>query len=363
LHATVLRSTGYEIETLCWDRGWDERTGDRFRTEYVSVPGGRRTFGNLLVLPLVSLLLFVRGHRASHDVIYCPHVLLLPAAAALSLTTGSALVYDVQELFLTDYRNRESVAGRALGRVLAVVERICLLAVDGVLTIDSADDAVRDRYARRLENVETVYNVPEVKPVDDDRDDGQVRVIFVGTIVEHRGVVVLAEALSHLSTDAPIQLQYVGPVRDDSAEQVQRITARDGTTDRVEFVGEVDYEEVHECLLAADIGVAPYQRLAKFEASRGNARKVFDYMNAALPVIVPDFGGLATLVCDLDCGITVDTTDPAVIAAGIERLAENPDERWRLGRNGREAVVDRYNWERESEVVIDVVRNARRDAT
>jgi glycosyltransferase involved in cell wall biosynthesis len=329
LFATELEREGYKIEALCWDRGWDERTDSQFPTHYVTVPGGRGGFRNMLVLPLVWLFVVARGYQVAPDIVLCPHILLLPAAAVLSWLTGGVLVYDVQELFLTDYANRSDLAGQVLSRLFGGLEAACLRAVDGILTIDTAEDALRKRYARYCENVDTVCNVPEVKPLTERGDDSSIQVVYIGTIVAHRGVVALADAVTRLSTDATVELRYIGPVRDH--------------------------------LLEADIGVAPYQRLPKFEASRANARKLFDYMNAELPIIVPDFGGISALVSDLDCGLTVDTTDPGAIATAIDALATDQKKRNRLGTNGRKAIINRYNWERERTTVLEVICEAARN--
>lgn len=43
----------------------------------------------------------------------------------------------------------------------------------------------------------------------------------------------------------------------------------------------------------------------------------------------------------------VDPRDPKAIAAAMRWIVEHPDEARAMGRRGRKAVTDRYNWERE----------------
>src|SRR5690606_3346557 len=80
-----------------------------------------------------------------------------------------------------------------------------------------------------------------------------------------------------------------------------------------------------------------------------------DYMLSELPVIVPDFAvEVAQIVSEADCGLVVDTTDPAAIASALDRLARDPEERERLGRNGRAAVLKRYNWAPEGDRLVEM---------
>ena len=91
--------------------------------------------------------------------------------------------------------------------------------------------------------------------------------------------------------------------------------------------------------------------------------KLFDYMLAELPVIVPDFSvEVAKIVRDADCGIVVDTTSPLAVAAVLDRLANDPDERRRLGRNGRSAVLERYNWEGQAKLLVEMYDTLRAKA-
>jgi len=44
--------------------------------------------------------------------------------------------------------------------------------------------------------------------------------------------------------------------------------------------------------------------------------------------------------------------DPREIARAIEYWITHPDEARKMGENGRRAIVEKYNWEREGEKLI-----------
>jgi glycosyltransferase involved in cell wall biosynthesis len=83
--------------------------------------------------------------------------------------------------------------------------------------------------------------------------------------------------------------------------------------------------------------------------------KLFDYMLAGLPVIIPYFAReIAPIVNEEECGILVDTSKAKAIAEAISQLINEPSERMRLGNNGHRAVIKKYNWEREAKKLVDM---------
>jgi glycosyltransferase involved in cell wall biosynthesis len=54
------------------------------------------------------------------------------------------------------------------------------------------------------------------------------------------------------------------------------------------------------------------------------------------------------IIDDSGCGILVDPLDPREIAAAIQWVFEHPGEAEEMGKRGRAAVMETYNWEQES---------------
>jgi glycosyltransferase involved in cell wall biosynthesis len=54
------------------------------------------------------------------------------------------------------------------------------------------------------------------------------------------------------------------------------------------------------------------------------------------------------------CGLIVDPSKPEEIARAMGYLIEHPDEARRMGENGRRAVLEKYNWEKENEQLLRI---------
>ena len=82
--------------------------------------------------------------------------------------------------------------------------------------------------------------------------------------------------------------------------------------------------------------------------------KLFEYMAAGLPVIASDFPLWQEIITESGCGICVDPKDAQAVKDAIEYLLDHPQEGQEMGRRGREAVIEKYSWVSESEVLQEL---------
>jgi len=108
------------------------------------------------------------------------------------------------------------------------------------------------------------------------------------------------------------------------------------------LVDEASYDRYVTCALAGIVA------LVRGVGSSVVPSKVLGYMAAAIPVLVlaDEGAAICRLVREAGCGVVVpaDDVDGAVMA--IKRLAENPEERLRMGAAG--AKFARTHWSRDA---------------
>jgi glycosyltransferase involved in cell wall biosynthesis len=197
----------------------------------------------------------------------------------------------------------------------------------------------------KTERVSWGANVDAFRPAPERREEVRRRlgipgdavvVVFSGSFRPWHGVHVLEEAARRLSARADLFFLLIGGSE-----------AGDGHGYRGRRLGRLPYEQMPEAVAAADIGVAPYDTAKLGQLRLGfywSPLKIFEYMACGLPTVtIPRFP-LTEIVRDGSEGRHVRDADAADLARVLVGLADQPDERRRMGENARQRVVESYSW-------------------
>jgi glycosyltransferase involved in cell wall biosynthesis len=114
----------------------------------------------------------------------------------------------------------------------------------------------------------------------------------------------------------------------------------------VDFVGWLKRDEMKELLSRAEVGLTLFHQEKNNVEAQPN--KLFEYMAAEVPAVASNFPWWRTILEGAGAGIIVDPTDPKKIGEAICLLLENAELARNMGRSGRRAVLETYNWEREA---------------
>ena len=101
------------------------------------------------------------------------------------------------------------------------------------------------------------------------------------------------------------------------------------------FVGERRHEEIPLWMSAADILVLP-------SYSEGLPNVVMEALSCGTPAIVTDVGGCPEVVRDGETGFVVHVGDVEALTDRIKYLIKNEDLREKMGKLGREDMIQRY---------------------
>jgi glycosyltransferase involved in cell wall biosynthesis len=159
---------------------------------------------------------------------------------------------------------------------------------------------------------------------------------FVGRLVSIKQPLDLVEAFDRLSAAHAAAVLLIVGDGELRASVEQEVRSR-GLTDRVVFAGwRSDLPNVYA---AIDI-------VALTSRNEGTPVTLIEAMAAGRPVVATDVGGVADLVEHGTNGLLVPAGDMRMFGEALARLARDPDERNRLGQNGRTRVLARYQADR-----------------
>jgi glycosyltransferase involved in cell wall biosynthesis len=149
---------------------------------------------------------------------------------------------------------------------------------------------------------------------------------------------VVLEAARLLREHADIAIVFLGDGKEKPALQARAAALQ---LDNVHFLAPVPKDGMAEALAAADACIAILKPIPLYATVYPN--KVFDYMAAGRPVLLAIDGVIRQVVEESQAGIFIPPGDAAALAAALLRLAKNPELARQMGRNGRQAVEERFD--------------------
>ncbi len=174
---------------------------------------------------------------------------------------------------------------------------------------------------------------------------GPLRLLFVGRLVERKGVAYLLDALASLPAGtARLDVVGDGPLR----AELEGRAAGLGLGDRARFHGFVSAEALRARYRESDVFVLPAVVDAKGD-TEGLGVVLVEALAYGRPAVASGVGGIVDVVRDGESGLLVPPADPPALAAAIRRLAGDRDLVRRLGRGGLELVRAEFAWP----VIID----------
>lgn len=170
-------------------------------------------------------------------------------------------------------------------------------------------------------------------------------VAMIGGITEERGVTNLMKA----SFKAGAKLQLAGNFMPKSYEQKLKEMPE---YQCVDYKGFLDKNGMLNVLENSSIGAATLLHVGQYHQIDTFPTKVYDYMAMELPVIISNTPYALKMNEIYHFGICVDPSNIDEIADAITWLKNHPEEAAEMGKNGRKAVVDEFNWEKESKKLV-----------
>ena len=177
--------------------------------------------------------------------------------------------------------------------------------------------------------------------------------LFVGRLVERKGVHVLLEALASLPPERRARLHVVGDGPD--REKLEALAARLSLGDRAVFHGFVSKEELQRRLTECDAFVLPAVIDAKGD-TEGLGVVLLEAMSYARPVIASAAGGIVDIVKDGRNGWLVPPGDAPALARAVAEAMDDPARARERGLAGREDVETGFSWDAIADRLAEVYR-------
>lgn len=309
---------------------------------------------NLELLKKRNKLIYQTALQVDANIYHLHEPELLPVGKKLK-KKGKIVIFDSHEFYgwqLHDNIHKIKIIKtpaslmKVIGNLYMRYEKHICMKLDAVVQVCTMNGI--DYFANRCRRSIFIRNLPNA--ADYTRKSSydlsqKPMVAMIGGITKERGITQLVKA----THQAGGTLLLAGDFHPTSYETELRQMPE---FDCVEYKGFLDKNGMVELLEQANIGASTLLNVGQYDKIDTFPTKVYDYMSMELPVVISGTEYAKKMNDRYHFGICVNPDDPDSITKAITWLKEHPDRATEMGKNGRKAIEDEFNWEKESEKLI-----------
>jgi glycosyltransferase involved in cell wall biosynthesis len=303
--------------------------------------------GPLFYLNL-NLRLFVFLVFSDFGVILANDLDTLPACCLAAKLKKKKLIFDSHELFpeVPELVNRPMVR-----KIWLFLENFFVPKIDLGFTVSySIAEFYEKKYGIHFEVLRNVgqfrfdYEFNGIK-----KNEERTTIIYQGSLNKGRGIDLVIRSMQYIDD---VEFWIVGT--GDIVDELKKLVSDLLLDRKVIFIGRVAMEEVSAYTFKADIGISPEEDMG-LNYRYGLPNKLFDYIQARLPVVVSDLPEMKTIVENYKIGKVLKERTPLKLAEILTQMInkELPSGKYNLnvGLAARELC-----WEREEEKLISSIK-------
>lgn len=263
----------------------------------------------------------------------------LPACAIAAKLKRKKLYYDSHELFteVPELINRPVVQ-----KIWQWTERTFVPGVDVFYTVS---EPIANLYAAQYNrHVHVIRNLPVAGPFGNEVEKYEVpTLIYQGAINKGRGVELMIEVMKYLEN---FNLIICG--KGDLYKKLKQKVHQQGS-DNIFFKGHQDFMQLKKITRQSHIGLSWEENLGRnYQYALPN--KLFDYIQAKIPVLVSDLQGMKSVIDEYEAGELLRSRNSEKISVQIRELF---DKRHTFDSALQKAASD-LCWEKEEKKLMEL---------
>lgn len=207
-------------------------------------------------------------------------------------------------------------------------------------------------HAKTIEFFDTVVDTNKYFPCYQTKN-GTINILYSGRMELSKGCLLLLEAFKLLIQEGCFQLRLTMLGEGSQLSRIKKRVEKADLDKYIKLPGFVPADEVKEYLQKSDIYCLP-------SLKEPGGTSILEALACGIPVITTDYGGPAISITE-ECGIKINAKNYNEyildLKQSIRYLMDNPEERRRLGQNGRMRAVAEYSHEKLEEKITDLYKS------
>tara|TARA_R110002020_G_scaffold336426_4_gene551801 strand:+ start:68213 stop:69316 length:1104 start_codon:yes stop_codon:yes gene_type:complete len=337
---TSLFKNGYEVHLVVADgKGFEDYNG-------IQIHDVGKSQGRLGRFFNTTKAVYKKGLELDAHIYHFHDAELIPKGIKLK-KKGKKVIYDSHEDLPRQLMSKHYIhyfLRKPISVLIEWYEDFASRKFDFIIT---ATPHIQKRFSKLNKSSLDINNYPllsELNTEMTDWDKKKNEVCYIGSITQIRGLEEVIDAMGHLDG---IKLNLAGSFAPPTFKD--NLEGRNGW-EKTNFLGQINRDEVKRVLRESQVGIVTFLPYGNHTHSQPN--KLFEYMAQGIPLVASNFELWKTIIDKVNCGICIDPNEPKAIADAIQILLNDKPQAKQMGENGRNAVLNTFNWESEEKKLI-----------
>jgi glycosyltransferase involved in cell wall biosynthesis len=269
----------------------------------------------------------------------------LPANFLASKVKNKPLVYDSHEYFT---EVPELIGRPGVKKVWEWLEKKMVPKVKTAFTVCySIAKIYEEKYGTKFKVARNLPIAGSFKPQSDKVENQQKIILYQGAVNIGRGLEQAILAM-HYVENAKLIIAGDGDIK----TNLQNLVIKENLQNKVEFTGRLPLKELAKLTPKADLGLSIEEDLGlNYRFALPN--KLFDYIQAQVPVIITNLPEMAAIVNQYQIGEITESLEPRHLAERITDALHNTEQRKIWAKNLSLAAKE-LSWENEEKVIWEM---------
>jgi len=324
---------GFKVVVLAWDRDGvfrslqlsDGKTILRLR---LRAPYEKLAIG--AYYPLFWFWIFTKLFRIRPQIVHACDLDSMPPALLYRLFDRRVrVIFDCFDNYALLFQAKNKM----LSGIIRSIELLAASMADALITVSK--ERLWLFNGAKLKQTEVVMNCPVDNPSATARfrtakTRSSFRIVYAGSISPGRGLTQLLEAIREIDD---VEFLVAGRAANKSILDCLL------NSPKVKYVGELRFDDSLALESTADLIPLLYDMAVPIN-NTATPNKLFEAMMLGVPIIT----NLPHIIQEVGCGLNVDYNDVVGIRQAISYLKNNSEARRKMGLEGRQAFLHKYNW-------------------
>lgn len=170
-------------------------------------------------------------------------------------------------------------------------------------------------------------------------------ILYVGYLWVRKGLLELIEAFQEVHAESPNAYLLICGAGDEELT-IRAAAERSPASGKIQFLGNVDPDEIHRFMQASDLFVLPSH-------AEGMPNAVMEAMACGLPTVCTSVGGIPAAIGDSQGALLVPPHDSGALAAALGSVLADSDRRHTMGVHARALAENQFGARRNARKILD----------